>query len=1452
MADNRKDVELRIRARDYSQKTFKELTRVYKTLIDVQQTQQDASKRGEVTNRQLESTYKRLEDAGRALLKLDALTKLYQKQGAAVEEASKKTAEAAERQKKLAAENAKAEKQTKRQVQQLNAANRAVEKAGKAEDRRRQSLANTAAQLERYGVEVSGISSAQQQFAKGVDQINAALERQDKALEEVSDNRAAARMRQQATDDARAQAEASDKVVNNLRRQAEQAIATAKGYRTLGRVVRSTTGSYSAVGRSVETIISPASVARQTLKGLEDQIKKTSDRSSDLVKDTKAAKSALQEMAETQRRLIGMSGLIDRYRQQIDQLRATRAEYNRSRAELRQLSAELRKTGADHTAIGQKIQLVQQRLNAASGALRNQSAAARATQQSLRTAGIATNKLADAENRLVKSAQSSVAASNQINQAMKRQTASTQNAARMTEFFNRTNRESLSMYQRIRGEIIAMTTAYVGVMGAVNLASGAVDAYKTRQQAMIKLSAVVGDSQQAQAAEWEYIEGLADALGIRIEDLASSYSKFAISGKEVGLTLQETKFIFESVAKAARVFQLSAEDTRGAMKAIEQMLGKGQVFAEELRGQLGERLPAAVALFAKGMGVTIADLQKKLEMGEVSAQEVINFARAQGDAIADQLDAAAESVDAAEQRLSNAQFQFRLGIADSGFIDAYTNMITKLTDFLKSEEGTVLAEKLGEAFIAVADAIIWATENTDTLANIFMTLLGLQVGKWLIGISANMFSIAGGAIAAFRGANKLAGGLGKTATGSSRAAGALGMLTKGMKLFARLIPGIGLALIAWDLGSYFYEHSETAKKAIDSIMVGIKKLPHTLMTVARSLPALLKDIIENPMGIIRQGIAAHLGALAEGIAALLKMIPGVSDEMVDSATSDLKKFLKGNSDTFTETKRIWKEAGKEWDQRQAEMAKASKEALDKVVKDTEEAADQVKGIDFAFTEDPGTGPTPREREIAALNKEIDKLSAKADKAHASVRKMIARRDLPGRLKLIDEEFAPIMERAQSVGGAEQEELVANLQKVIELRKEIERLEFESLQNGSDDKRAARIRRLTAAYEQLEAKVGSMQAKIDPNKTFNDRLVANIAKVEAQYAKLIARAQEIGGSEGNLLEKQLTDLQKVNEELVAQQTRQEEIKHLNDQLNNQLKMKKNLVAEANSLEEAGQISEAERAEKIRSINDETNEGLKERMDQLRQFAEEMKDDLTPEQLAEINAELAAMEAELSSVTGTFTDMDKMLSEGILEGIQTSFQSIATEIAMAEAGVQSWKEALQNMGVTVARFFADFLMKISQAILKQMILNALANAGFGGMSNAAVSMGGALNAAVNHSGGTVGDKSSGSGSRSRGSVPASWFANAPRYHNGGLPGLKSDEVPTILQKGEEVLSKDDPNNVLNQKGKGPAGGQQPMSARFVLVDDRSKVPEAMNSPEGEQVFTEYLSRNALSVRQILGVG
>ena len=98
---------------------------------------------------------------------------------------------------------------------------------------------------------------------------------------------------------------------------------------------------------------------------------------------------------------------------------------------------------------------------------------------------------------------------------------------------------------------------------------------------------------------------------------------------------------------------------------------------------------------------------------------------------------------------------------------------------------------------------------------------------------------------------------------------------------------------------------------------------------------------------------------------------------------------------------------------------------------------------------------------------------------------------------------------------------------------------------------------------------------------------------------------------------------------------------------------------------------------------------------------------------------------------------------------------------------------------------------RSILADLAVLAFKNAVLGPIANAlsgAFGGGGSVAAAVSHAGGMVGI------SGHRRAVPAAVFTGAPRMHGGGTvgpagswAGLRPDEVPTILQRGERVLSR-----------------------------------------------------------------
>lgn len=168
----------------------------------------------------------------------------------------------------------------------------------------------------------------------------------------------------------------------------------------------------------------------------------------------------------------------------------------------------------------------------------------------------------------------------------------------------------------------------------------------------------------------------------------------------------------------------------------------------------------------------------------------------------------------------------------------------------------------------------------------------------------------------------------------------------------------------------------------------------------------------------------------------------------------------------------------------------------------------------------------------------------------------------------------------------------------------------------------------------------------------------------------------------------------------------------------------------------------------------------------------------------------------------------------------------------SGTQSAKEAFKQ-------FAADFLKNIAQMIIQQSILNAMKNSAGGGI-------GGFLAAAVNHTGGVVGN------TQHFRKIPAIAFAGAPNYHSGGIAGLKSDEVPSILQRGEEVLKKNDPRHRNNAGQDQPSAPQPQTNLRIVNVIDPSLVQDFMSSSGGEQVILNILQRNKQTVKQVRGSG
>ena len=197
------------------------------------------------------------------------------------------------------------------------------------------------------------------------------------------------------------------------------------------------------------------------------------------------------------------------------------------------------------------------------------------------------------------------------------------------------------------------------------------------------LTAVLGSSEAA-AAQFQQLSQFADQYGLNLVAVGEAYKNFAAAAVSANVPLEQTNYIFESVAKAASVLKLSNDDLKGSLNALSQMISKGTVSAEELRGQLGERLPGAFNLAAKAMGVTTSELGKMLENGEIMAGDLLpklalELNKTFGDKITGKVDSLQASVNRLDNSFTNAVNNGNVGELFKGIVDG-ANVALKILE----------------------------------------------------------------------------------------------------------------------------------------------------------------------------------------------------------------------------------------------------------------------------------------------------------------------------------------------------------------------------------------------------------------------------------------------------------------------------------------------------------------------------------------------------------------------------------------------------------------------------------------------------------------------------------------------------------------------------------------------------------------------------------------------------
>ncbi|WP_208469178.1 tape measure protein, partial [Escherichia coli] len=174
-------------------------------------------------------------------------------------------------------------------------------------------------------------------------------------------------------------------------------------------------------------------------------------------------------------------------------------------------------------------------------------------------------------------------------------------------------------FNNLASNAIKLSGAFYSVMGALNAYKAIMNAGLKRDSAQRAAKFVLGD--KASEAE-TFIRGLADKTGLNISEGLSSYAKFA-AGAQGSMSQEQTQELFGNATAMSRLMGLSNDELKGILKAFEQMASKGKIQAEELRGQLGDRMAGAFKLFAEALGMTAAELDKAMKDGKILSSDTL-------------------------------------------------------------------------------------------------------------------------------------------------------------------------------------------------------------------------------------------------------------------------------------------------------------------------------------------------------------------------------------------------------------------------------------------------------------------------------------------------------------------------------------------------------------------------------------------------------------------------------------------------------------------------------------------------------------------------------------------------------------------------------------------------------------------------------------------------------------
>ncbi|HCO8320743.1 TPA: tape measure protein [Escherichia coli] len=213
----------------------------------------------------------------------------------------------------------------------------------------------------------------------------------------------------------------------------------------------------------------------------------------------------------------------------------------------------------------------------------------------------------------------------------------------------------------------------------------------------------------------KFIQDLTQITGMDTTETQAQFASFGASAKNT-MGLEGSEELFKNLTGYARLMGRSDEQIQRALTAVSQMASKGQVMAEELKGQLSEALPGATQAFAKALGLTEKQLFDKMKNGDVKASDALpKFAKELGAQINSRGGWKAIQ-DSTQTMLGNLKNTWNNSLTDifRGSEDGLQDFTRSLTNLLNALGGT--GKTLGESFGSLMSDMAHGVDNLTDIS----------------------------------------------------------------------------------------------------------------------------------------------------------------------------------------------------------------------------------------------------------------------------------------------------------------------------------------------------------------------------------------------------------------------------------------------------------------------------------------------------------------------------------------------------------------------------------------------------------------------------------------------------------------------------------------------------------------------------------------------------------------